>query len=160
MTNNDVARKLALLPEGLAESNVQSWNKMVEFFSGPFDVVIAEYFPYTPQIYKIVTAFSMNEQAKLFRAGEQAYTLIISTADRQELKIGEPFLSVFIGRGFLTVQYEINEPYTAKEKSNISIRIFGSVEDEIMTLSEDNVMTTLQPMLNLLWNETRGEKNA
>jgi len=36
----------------------------------------------------------------------------------------------------------------------------GSVEDEEMALSEDNIMTVLQPMLNLLWDQTRGKKNA
>ena len=159
MNNDDITQKLALLPEGLAESNVQSWNNVVEFFGGPIDVVIAEYFPYTSEMHEIAIAFSMSEQAKLFRAEGQVYnTLIISTADRQERKIGEPYLRVFIGRGFLTVRYEINEPYAAKEKSNMNIRIMGSVEDEVMTLSEENIMTTLQPMLNLLWDETRGKK--
>jgi len=161
MNNDDVMQKLALLPEGLAESNVQSWNNVVEFFGRPVDVVIAEYFPYISEMHEIAIAFSMSEHAKLFRAEGQVYnTLIISTADGQERKIGEPCLRVFIGRGFLTVRYEINEPYAAKEKSNMNIRIMGSVEDEIMTLSENNVMTTLQPMLNLLWDETRGKKNA
>jgi hypothetical protein len=161
MAKDDITQKLALLPKGLALSNVQSWNNVVEFFGRPVDVVIAEYFPYTSGMHKIAIAFSMSEQAKLFRAEGQVYdTLIISTADGQERKIGEPCLRVFIGRGFLTVRYEINEPYAAKEKSNVNIRVMGSVEDEVMTLSEENIMTTLQPMLNLIWDETRGKRNA
>jgi len=161
MTNNDIAQKLALLPEDLAERNVQSWNDVINFFGRPVDVFIGEYFPYISELHEIATAFSKSEQAKLFRAEGQVYnTLIISTSDGQELKIGEPYLRVFVGRGFLTIQYVT--PYTAKEKekSNINIRIMGGVEDEIMILSADNIMTALQPMLNLLWDETRGKKEA
>ena len=160
MTDYAIARKLALLPEGLAERNIQSWKETVEFFERPVDAMIGEHFPYSNMLGDIATAVLKTQQAKLFRAGERAYGLIISTADNQELKDGEPFLNVDIARGFLTVRYDINEPYTAKEKSNIHIRIMGGIKDEVMTLSEDNVMTALQPMLNLLWDETRGKKNA
>jgi hypothetical protein len=164
MTYYAIARKLALLPEGLAERNIQSWKETVEFFERPVDAMIGEHFPYSNMLGDIATAVLKTQQAKLFRAGEQAYDLIISTADSQGLKTGEPFLNVDIGRGFLAVRYEINEPYTTpytvKEKSNIHIRIMGGVKDEVMTLSEDNIMTTLQPMLNLLWDETRGKKKA
>ena len=164
MTNYALARKLALLPEGLAESNVQSWKETVEFFERPVDAMIGEHFPNTGYLCDIAKAILQSQQAKLFRAGEKAYDLIISTADQRELKIGEPFLHLDADRGFLTVRYDTNEPdtvpYTVKEKSNIHIRIMGSVDDEVMTLSEDNVMTALQPMLNLLWDETRGKKNA
>ena len=160
MTDYAIARKLALLPEGLAERNIQSWKETVEFFERPVDAMIGEHFPYSNMLGDIATAVLKTQQAKLFRAGERAYDLIISTADNQELKDGEPFLNVDIARGFLTVRYDINEPYTAKEKSNIHIRIMGGIKDEVMTLSEGNVMTTLQPMLNLLWDETRGKKNA
>jgi len=164
MTNDAITKKLALLPEGLAESNLQSWKETVEFFERPVDAMIGEHFPYSNMLGGIATAVLKTQQAKIFRAGERAYTLIISTADSQGLKTGEPFLYVDADRGFLTVRYDMNErytaPYTVKEKSNIHIRIMGGVEDEIMTLSADNIMTALQPMLNLLWDETRGKKNA
>lgn len=160
MNKDEITQKLALLPEGLAESNIQSWNKMVEFFESPVDAMIGEHFPYSHLIGKIAYAFSMNEQAKLFRAGEQAYTLIISTADEQDLKIGEPCLSVSISNEFLIVRYKINEPNTAKERSNIKIKIMDFGEGEKMNLSQYNIMTALQPMLNLLWDETRGKKKA
>ena len=160
MMNNIIAQKFAPLPEGLAESNLQSWKETVEFFERPVDAMIGEHFPYSGLVGKVAMAVLKSEQAKLFKAGEQAYSLLISTADSQELKFGEPFLNVNVARGFLTVKYEINEPYTAKERSNIHIRIMGFSNEEVMTLSEDNVMTTLQPMLNLLWDETRGKKNV
>ena len=160
MNNQDISQKLALLPEGLAESNIQSWNKMVKFFESPVDAMIGEHFPYSHLIGKIAYAFSMNDQAKLFRAGEQAYTLIISTADEQDLKIGEPYLSVSISNEFLIVRYKTNEPSTTKERSNIKIKIMDFGEGEKMNLSQHNIVTALQPMLNLLWDETRGKKKA
>jgi len=30
MTNDDIAQKLALLPEGLVEENIQSWHHVVD----------------------------------------------------------------------------------------------------------------------------------
>ena len=160
MNNQDITQKLGLLPEGLAKRNVHSWKDTVEFFERPVESMIGEHFPYSNLVGKVAMAVLKSEQAKLFKAGEQAYSLIISTADSQELKIGEPFLNVDVGRGFRTVRYHINEPYTAKERSNIHIRIMGFAPEEVMTLSENNIMTVLQPMLNLLWDETRGRKNV
>src|SRR5262245_46649282 len=115
MTNDDIAQKLALLPEGLAERNLQSWNRAVEYFGGPVNVFIAEYFPYTSEMQEVALVFLNDEQAKLFRAEVLDYddtliidTLIISTTDGQ-VKIGEPDLRVFITGGFLTAQYGVEE---------------------------------------------------
>jgi len=82
MTNDDIAQKLALLPEGLANRNMQSWNEAVKFFEQPVDTMIAEHFPYMPQMRQIAIAFSNSKQVQLFRAEGQVYeTLIISTSD-------------------------------------------------------------------------------
>ena len=116
MNNQDITQKLGLLPEGLAKRNVHSWKDTVEFFERPVESMIGEHFPYSNLVGKVALAVLKSEQAKLFKAGEQAYSLIISTADEQELKIGEPFLNVDVDRGFLTVRYDINEPYRAKER--------------------------------------------
>ena len=164
MANNDIAQKLALLPEVLAERNIKSWNDMVKLCEKPVDAMIAEHFSHPGNLYPIVYAFSMDQQAKLFRAGEKAYSLIISTSESQELKSGEPFLNVDIVGGFLTVRYAINEPdtvpYATTERSNIKIKVVDFGEGEKMNLSQYNIMTALQPMLNLLWDETRGKNNA
>jgi len=152
MTNDDITQKLALLPEGLAERNMQSWNEAVEYFGRPVDAFIAEYFPYTSEMQKVATVFSNSEQAKLFRAEGQTYhTLIISTTDGQ-VKIGEPYLMVFIDRGFLTAQYGIDE-------ERFKYDLYKRISNNNLGVGDD-VMTILQSMLNLLWNETRGKKNA
>ena len=150
MNNENITQKLALLPEGLAESNLQSWNKIVKFF-GSTEVVMGEYFPQLFGIYELVVIFSISEQAKLFRADESVYDLIISTTERHGLKSGEPLVRVFY-RGGLMAQYEINGPVTNDKNLNVHERKSCSLEDD--------VMTNLQPMLNRLLNETRGKKNA
>ena len=152
MTNDDITQKLALLPGGLAERNMQSWNEAVEYFGRPVDAFIAEYFPYTSEMQKVATVFSNSEQAKLFRAEGQTYhTLIISTTDGQ-VKIGEPYLMVFIAGGFLTAQYGIDE-------ERFKYDLYKRISNNNLGVGDD-VMTILQSMLNLLWNETRGKKNA
>jgi hypothetical protein len=153
MNADDIQQRLALLPEGWAQSNLQSWNEVVKFFGGPVDVVIVEHFPYILDMYELAKAFSMSEQAKLFRAeGGSPDTLIISTTDGQ-VKIGEPHLMVFIDRGFLTAQYGIDEE---GHKYNFIKRL----SDNIYFRTGNSAITFLQPMLDLLWNETRGKKNS
>lgn len=163
MTSDDITQKLALLPEGLAERNMQSWNEAVEYLGQPVDVVVAEHFPYIFEMHKIASIVSKNKQVQLFRADVEGHgNLVISTSDEQKLKWGQPFLRVYIDGWFLTARYVINEPYPdlAKEKLKISIKIMGNAGDEVMALSADYIMTALQPMLNLLWDETRGKKKV
>jgi len=106
---NDIVQKLALLPEGVVERNLQSWNDANTYFVQPYDAMMYEHFPYISEVHQVVLAFLQSEQAKLFRAeGGSPNILIISTTDRQ-VKIGEPYLSVHYGRGFLTAQYGIYE---------------------------------------------------
>ena len=153
MTNDDFAQKLALLPEGLAGRNIQSWNEAVEYFGQPVDAMIAEHFPYMLEVRHIAVAISKNKQAQLFRAEGQAYdNLDISTTNGQ-VKIGEPYLMVFIDRGFLTVQYGIDE-------ERHKYKLYKRISDNIYFRAGNDAITFLQPMLDLLWNETRGKKNA
>ena len=151
MINDDVAQKLALLPEGAAERNIQSWRDAVEYF-------VVDNFVATVVIDSIINMgevtllLSKNEQAKLFRAeGKWDYNLIISTADGQEIKTGEPFLRIYIGVGGLWARYELNGSITDKDL-DVRDRKLGGLEGDVMSI--------LQPMLDLLWNETRGKKNA
>lgn len=153
MDNNDIAQKLVLLPEGLAERNLQSWNYAIKFFEQPMDAMMAEHFPYGLEMRKVALAFSQSGQAKLFRAeGIVFENLHISTTDAP-VKIGEPYLSVHFGRGFLTAQYGIDEE---EHKYNLLKRM----EDNVYFRTGNDAITFLQPMLDLLWDETRGKKNA
>ncbi len=152
MTNDDIAQKLALLPEGLAERNIQSWNKAVEDFGAVYEFH-AEYCPGMFEMQEVAIAFVKIEQAKLFRAEQRAYNnLIISTTDGQ-VKIGDPYLILDCAGGVLKVQYGIDKE---KYKYNVYKRISS---DNYFESGEDAI-TFLQPMLDLLWDETRGKKNA
>lgn len=149
MTNVDIAQKLALLPEGLVEKNLQSWKEMAEYFRR-IPVSEGEDSPQLFGINEILGIFLMSEQAKLFKAGKALYDLIISTADGQEPQKGELFLRIYYAGG-LMARYEIN---SSKKDKNL-------IAHERKSCSlEGDVMTNLQPMLNLLWNETRGKKNV
>ena len=63
MTNDDFVQKLALLPEGLAERNLQSWNDVNTYFVQPHDAMIYEHFPYTFEMNQVALAFLLSEQA-------------------------------------------------------------------------------------------------
>ena len=158
MTKDDFAQRLALLPEGMAESNLESWKKQVQFFRSFADNSLVEILPESSigialiKISELVKELSMNEQANLFRAGQSVYDLMISTADRHGLRAGEHFVRVSFERGSIVIQYEIAGPLTDGVNLNISERALCSVED--------NLMLKLQPFLDRLWNETREKKNT
>jgi len=157
MTKDDLAQRLALLPEGMAESNLESWKKHVQFFKSFAESSLFNLLPDSSigiaqiKIYELVKELSMNEQAKLFRAGQSVYDLMISTADRHGLRAGEHFVRVSFERGSIVIQYEIAGPLTDGVNLNISERTYCSLED--------NLMPKLQPFLDRLWNETRGKES-
>lgn len=143
MTDNDVAQKLARLPEGLAERNLQSWNDANTYFVQPYDAMMYEHFLYIFEVHQVVLAFLQSEQAKLFRAeGGSPNILIISTTDGQ-VKIGEPYLSVYIDRGFLTARYGVDEK---RQKYNLHKKI----SDNRQFRTGNDAITFLQPVLDLL----------
>ena len=113
MTKDDVAQKLVLLPEGMVERNLASWEKQVEFFRSFADSSLFELLPESfigsaqKKIFELVRELSMSEHAKLFRAGQSVYDLMISTADRHGLKAGEHFVRVSFERKSIVIQYEI-----------------------------------------------------
>jgi len=158
MTNDDIAQKLALLPEGIAEKNLGSWEPVVthykEFAEHPFGDILPNNFydKAYPAIYKLVKDFSNTEQAKLFRGGTAVYDLFISTVDEHGLKIGDRFVSVTFSASNIIIKYEIAGPITLEENPNVIKRVNCG--------ADENLMLKLQPFLNLLWAETRGKKNA
>ncbi len=74
MTNDDIAQKLALLPEGLDEENIQSWQHVVHHYEW-----ISSSNPRHLPMLNIVQTLFKSEQIKLFQAGISLFTLIIST---------------------------------------------------------------------------------
>jgi len=153
MNPDDIAQKLALLPEGVAESNMKSWRKAVTYYEKGLDNWEYEYNQYFDDVGKVAKVFSMNEQAKLFRAVVLAHTLLISTADEPDLRSGEPHVRVFFTGGFLTAQYGIDEE---RDK----YKLYKRISDNIYFRTGNDAIAFLQPMLDLLWNQTQGKKNT
>jgi hypothetical protein len=156
MNANDIQQKLSLLPEGIAESNLQSWEEVVssyrDFVDNPIDSILPDniYDKVFLVVYNFIKVFSKTEQAKLFRAGKSVYDLMISTADEHGLRFGDLFVRVTFEGCYIVVQYETTGPITENEDPNIIERRSCNLDDDLMIV--------LQPLLNLLWNETRGKK--
>jgi hypothetical protein len=141
MNTNDVQQKIALLPEGLTEENVLSWQHILKLF---------ELFNshnggdrYKPFVELIGTIYK-SDQAKLFRAGVSAAVLMISTKEKHGLEQGDAY--IFIGSRIETV--------------DIGYFTATAHEAEVINCKNDEIMSTLKPLLDRLWSETRGKKNT
>ena len=156
--NDDISQKLALLPEGIVESNLHSWEKIVSFYKGFVDNPIGDILPENfhdkilHKLFVLVNNISKTEQAKLFRAGQSVYDLMISTADKHGLKYGEYFVRVTFDKEFIHIQFETVGPISDGENRNIYKRYSCNLDNDLMPV--------LQPLLDRLWDETRGRKNA
>ena len=159
MMNADITQKLALLPEGIAERNLQSWGPVIlhykELAEHPFGDILPNNFrdKAFPAIYKLVKDFSNTEQAKLFRGGTSVHDLLISTADEHGVRVGDHLICVTLGAANkIIIKLEIASPITLEENPDVIKRVYCE--------ADDNLMCKLQPFLNILWDETRGKKNA
>lgn len=142
MTNDEIIQRLAILPERLAEENIQSWQHIVKFFK------LMTAHPGTSRsmpMLDLVQRLSESEQAKLFRAGASVLDLMISTKEKHGLEKGDAYICVGLGDGDLA---EVGYFTATAEKA------------EVFACKNDEIMFVLQPLLDRLWNETRGKKNA
>jgi len=141
MTDDEFTQKLALLPEGLEEKNIKSWENVLRFYKMAASVPSNSWL--TPMVDMIQTVIDSG-QNKLFRAGLQLYTLIISAKDEHRLDVGDHHIRVDI-------------------HNNNSIEVWygtNSYDSEELTFDCNKIIVELQPFLSKLWNETRGKKNA
>lgn len=142
MGTDDIQQKLALLPEGWAEENTQSWQRAIEYYQ-------RRVFDYPDSRFKylldLTQAIAKSDQAKLFRTYPSIWILIISTSSmKEEPRYGELFIVVGIkGDNSAHVGY-----YRLKE-------VLESID-----CKSDEITPALQPLLDRLWNETLGKKNV
>ena len=91
MTKDDIAQKLALLPEGLEDENVQSWHHVVNmcefYFEHGGDT---RWHVLTDLIQKLLE----SEQTKLFRGGLSLELMMISTKEGTGLGKGDAYFYV------------------------------------------------------------------
>ena len=148
MTNDDIDQKLALLPEGLAEENFRTWQLALETYQELCSMPV--YSQVLTPVFEWAKVFSQSEQAKLFRTDIPGFYLTISTKDRRGLEHGDRFIVIDVDDEkpeLLIVSYFVK-------------RIKGSETIESFTCKNNEIMTALQPLLDRLWNDTRGKKNA
>lgn len=142
MTNNDIAQKLTLLPEGLAEENFETWQRVLEWNQELTS--FPEYAQVLTPMIDFITGFLKSEQTKLFRAGLPGLTLMISTKEKHGLEKDDPYVFIDINDG----------------SSMIVGYCDASQKSESQSCKNNEVISAVQPFLNRLWNETRGKKNV
>jgi len=141
MANDDITQRLALLPEGLAEENIQSWQHVLHHY----EWISSSDSRHLPML-NVVHALSELEQIKLFRGGNSLFTLIISTKERHGLEKGDKSIGID------------GNP----DNDLVDIFYLGTTidESESFTCKSSEVLSLIQPLLDRLWSETRGKKNV
>jgi len=136
--NSNLSSRESKLPQGLAEKNVESWKKVVVFFR---EFASKENWEFLESMHELTEIMVKGENARLFRAGQSLYYLLISTAEKHGLESDEPFVSVQLEKNKLwLIQY-----YESLGKSTQS-----------QTCSNNNeVLDVLQIFLDRLWLATR-----
>lgn len=141
MANNDIAQKLALLPEGLAEDNLQTWQRAMRYFQDRVSDYPGSRLKY---LLGLVESISKLEEAKLFRVKPSARLLVISATTKEDQDHGDFFIVVGL-----------------KDEDTTNIVCSRPTEIAYSVVCKNNeIVSTLQPLLDRLWNETRGKHNA
>lgn len=142
MNANDIEQKLTLLPEGLEEKNIRSCENVLQFYKRGASIPGNEWLmPMDDLIQHILN----SDQQKLFRAGLQLYTLIVSTKEEHGLEKGDHHIRV-----------DVND----KNSAEVWYRTNSDELESITSCDSHEIIPILQPFLDRLWNETRGKNNA
>ena len=130
------------MSDELTRSNLESWREMVSYYE---DFVRHTDWEWLQPLLRVVRKLAASHMAEKFRAGQSLWHLIISTAPKWGLDENEPFIAMtLIGKSpQLKIEYW--------EKT-------GGRVLEKHTCGEDDVMPFLQPVLDRLWEGTRGQR--
>ena len=142
MTKDDIAQKLALLPESLMQENIQSWHHVVNmcefYFAHDGDT---SWHVFTDLIHELAE----SEQTKLFRGGLSLNNMMFSTKEETGLGTGDAYFYVYVQDDNVT---------------EVGYRAVDTQEAELFECKNNELFINIQPLLDRLWNETRGKKNA
>src|SRR5258706_15082559 len=98
MTNDDIAQKLVLLPEGIEEENLRTWEETIDYYQEALQVNPEMISDEAVSIYKnllnLVQTISKSGQEKLYRAYSSLSMLIISTTTATAKDYGDLFIVV------------------------------------------------------------------
>jgi len=153
MNKDDIQQRLSLLPDGLAEENLQTWQYAIQYYQQAVEdfpeviqhqpEAISDY-PIYKHLLDLVQTISKSGQEKLFRVNPSLSMLIISVTTAMEKDYGDLFIVVDVRAD--------NLPYVAYSGRDEVIEFFECQINEIMP--------TLLRLLDRLWNETRGKNNV
>lgn len=135
MTNDEISRNIALLPESLIQENTQSWQHITKLFE-----LYARSPRYKPFL-DLVKTLSDSMQSKLFRAGASTTLLMISTKEKNGLEYRDPYVYV-----------EVRDENTAEVGY-----CWDTTESEYFICNDDELLPVILPLLDRLWNKTRGK---
>ena len=141
----DIVQKTTLLSEELIEKNLVSWQSVISRYEGFIkdnEPVNQGFLP----VFGVAKKIAMSELAKLFRAGTSLYSLLISTAEEHGLRDSEPFVAIDAWRN--------RNPRILYYHGQVKVTESDPCE------STDILFECLQPFLERLWSETRGENHA
>jgi len=142
MNKDEITQKISLLPEGLAEKNIKSWENVLRFYKMGVSIPGNEWL--TPMVDLIQIIFA-SEQQKIFRAGLQLFTLMISTKEEHGLEERDAYIVIYLADdGSVDIGY-----YAATAK-----------QADVFACKNNEAISVLQPLLDRLWNETQGKKNV
>jgi uncharacterized protein (TIGR02996 family) len=129
----------APIPDWLVDRNTASWKSLIglfeQLFQGPDLAFLAP-------LLHLVRKLAESETAKLFRGGQSMYTLIISTAPKHGLELGDPFVAVSLTQGG---RFELDHRDTTGGKITSG-----------QSCGEEDLLTQLGQTLARLWSSTRG----
>jgi len=126
------------MADDLAERNVESWKRAVVFFE---ECTSMEEWVGLIPVFELVRQISATERAKFFRAGHSMFELIISTEAQRGLVPRDHFIKIppdFKGLQFV-LEYWGN----------------GEIIEQ-QTCPSNDLFSVLQPIMDHLWNNTRG----
>ena len=142
MTSDYIPQKLAFLPEDLIEENIQSWHHVVNmcelYFAHGGDIRWRVLIDLTQKL-------SESGQIKLYRGGLSLNIMMISTKEETGLEKGDAYFYVYVQKG---------------DVAEVGYRASNTEKAETFECKNNELFIKIQPLLDRLWNETRGKKNV
>jgi hypothetical protein len=135
------------MSDELASLNTKSWRKVLDFY----EMIAQDFFDRErlSPLLEVVWALYTSDVAKQFRAGHRHEALIISTAPLKKgwtrLEDDEPLVVVTLDRRTKMLRIEYQDRGSGRPLARIMC-------------SERECMTYLPPVLNRLWEDTRGRR--
>lgn len=137
------------ISEELAQENLKSWDYLTVFYDR---LLASAGWDYVKPLVRLVEQLKQSEHAKYFRAGQSLWHLMISTASQHGLTEDDLYIYVTI-----KVEKTIENGKPVCFTRGIEVSYKQDIHTiEIITCDERELMTTIEPLLKRLWNDTRG----